>query len=142
MKTTRSLLTDVEREHAKILHASGKTIYAVAKALGRSPHTLAKFLHQPEIVKEVSIQKEELANLFDSITHRTLKGVTDSDIEKASLLQKLTSAGISIDKALLLRGQATSNIDVRVLLDVASLIRGDQQPLHLPPAIPSLPENQ
>ncbi len=138
----RISLTDEEKEKAKLLHASGKSIYAVARALDRSPHTLAKFLRKPEIVKEVSIQREELANMFDAITHRTLRGVTDEDIRKSSLLQKLTAAGISIDKALLLRGQATSTIDVHVLLDLAAIVRGDkqdlprQQPRQLPPPAP------
>ena len=45
---TRSPLTDEERERAKTLHASGKSVYSVAKTLGRSPHTLAKFLRSPE----------------------------------------------------------------------------------------------
>jgi len=141
----RTPLTDQEKEKAKILHASGKTVYATARALGRSPHTLAKFLRKPEVEKEVHIQREELATMFDTITHRTLRGVTDEDIRKSSLLQKMTSAGISIDKALLLRGEGPPTLDVHVLLDVASMIRGDrssppnqpQSPLALP-----APENQ
>jgi len=120
-----SPLTTEEQEKAKILHASGKSIYATARALGRSPHTLKKFLCKPEIVKEVGIQREELATMFDAITDRTLRGVTDEDIRKSSLLQKMTAAGISIDKALLLRGQATSNIDVRILMDIAGQLRRD-----------------
>ena len=132
----RSPLTTEEQEKAKILHASGKSIYAVARALGRSPHTLAKFLRKPAIVKEVGIQREELATMFDAITDRTLRGVTDEDIRKSSLLQKMTAAGISIDKALLLRGQATSTVDVHVLMEVAALIRGDKQPRQLPPHDP------
>ena len=135
----RTPLSPEEQERAKLLHASGKTVSATAQALGRSHHTLAKFLHTPEIVKEISIQREELATMFDAITHRTLSGVTDEDIQKSSLLQKMTACGISIDKALLLRGQATSNININVLLDVASLIRRDQRvaPPTLPPHDPS-----
>lgn len=134
----KTKLTPEEQEKAKILHASGKSIYAVARSLARSPHTLAAFLRKPEIVKEITIQKAELANLFDSITQRTLRGVTDEDIRKSSLLQKMTAAGISIDKALLLRGQATSTVDVHVLLDLAAIVRGDRP--APPPAIPALPE--
>jgi hypothetical protein len=139
---TRSPLTDQEKEKAKLLHASGKTIFAVARVLGRSPHTLKKFLRKPEILRQVGIQREELAAMFDDITQRTLSGVTETDIEKASLLQKLTSAGISVDKAAILRGQATSTVDVHVLLHIASMIRGDQnralnpQQPHHNPALP------
>src|SRR5271157_494783 len=127
MNPKRSPLSPEEQEKAKILYASGKTIHAVAQSLGRSAHTLKKFLCKPEIVKEVGIQREELATMFDAITHRTLSGVTDEDIRKSSLLQKMTAAGISIDKALLLRGQATSNIDVRILLDIARQLRDEER---------------
>ena len=65
MNPKRSPLTAEEQEKAKILHASGKSIYAVSRSLGRSPHTLKKFLRTPEIMKEVNIQKEELAASFD-----------------------------------------------------------------------------
>jgi hypothetical protein len=145
-----SPLSAEEQEKAKILFASGKTIHAVAQSLGRSPHTLKKFLQKPEIVKEVGIQREELATMFDSITDRTLRGVTDEDITKSSLLQKMTAAGISVDKSLLLRNQATSIVDVRVLLDVAAMIRREsenddlqvqaQRIITLPVPQPELPE--
>ena len=134
----RTPLTEEEKTRATTLHASGKSVYAVARALGRSPHTLAKFLRKPEIARQVGVQREELATMFDGITQRTLAGVSAEDITKASLLQKLTSAGISIDKSLLLRGMATSTVDVHVLLDIASMIRGDRP--APPPAIPSLPK--
>jgi len=120
-------LTSEEQEKAKILYASGKSIHAVARSLGRSSRTLKKFLIRPEIMKEVGIQREELAGMFDAITHRTLSSVSAEDIQKSSLLQKLTACGISIDKALLLRNQPTAIIDVRVLLDVAGMIRRDSE---------------
>jgi hypothetical protein len=138
-KKIRSPLSDGEKEKAKLLHASGKSIFAVARALGRSPHTVTKFLRTPEVARQVGIQRGELAALFDGITERTLRGVTDEDIRKSSLLQKMTAAGISIDKALLLRGQATSTVDVHILLDIASMIRGDRQP-QLPPSDPAASE--
>lgn len=133
-------LTDEEKEKAKLLHASGKSIYAVAQALGRSPHTIKKFLRIPEVARQVNVQKAELAALFDDVAHRSLTSISDEDVHKASLLQKLTSAGIAVDKALLLRGQPTG-IDVHVLINMAAMLRGDQRnPPALPPAIPSLPE--
>jgi hypothetical protein len=125
MKTTQSPLSGEEKERAALLHASGKTGNAIGKALGRNRRTVQKFLDKPETRAQVGIQREELALLFDDIAQRTLDGVTAADIEKASLLQKLTSAGISVDKALLLRGQGTSAIDVHVLLDIAAIVRGD-----------------
>jgi hypothetical protein len=123
----RSPLTQEEQEKAKILHASGKSIYAVARALDRSPHTLKRFLGKPEVARQVGIQREELAAMFDTITDRTLRGVTDEDIKKSSLLQKMTAAGISIDKALLLRNELPQSLNVNILLDVASMLRRDER---------------
>jgi hypothetical protein len=146
----KTKLTAEEQEKAKILHASGKTIYSVAQTLGRSPHTLKKFLREPAIAKEVNIQKSELATMFDAITHRTLAGVTDEDIRKSSLLQKMTAAGISIDKALLLRNELPPVLNLNVLFDFAEQLRNrrDETPLPHPqlpalsPAIPSSPKGQ
>jgi hypothetical protein len=148
----RSPLSSEEKEKAKILHASGKSIYAVSRSLNRSPHTLAKFLRKPETAKEVGIQREELAAMFDVITHKTLSGVTDEDIKKSSLLQKMTAAGISIDKALLLRNLPTAIIgSVQVLMNLAEMLRSErdvedeaaaerwreQHTLTVPPVVPA-----
>lgn len=139
---TKGPLTPEEQEKAKLLHASGRSVWAVATILGRSLHTLAKFLRTPEVARQVNVQREELAALFDDIAHKTLTGVSDEDVRKASLLQKLTAAGIAVDKGLLLRGQPTG-IDVHILMDVASMLRGDRSslpnqspPVLSPPAKP------
>jgi hypothetical protein len=130
----RTKLTAEEKERAKVLAASGQTPHRIGKALARSPHTVAKFLHQPEIQQQVGVQREELATMFDAITDRTLRGVTDEDIRKSSLLQKMTAAGISIDKAMLLRNQAAPTINVTLLLGIAKeLRRDDDDPPALPP---------
>jgi hypothetical protein len=138
----RTPLTDEEKTRATTLHASGMSVYAVAKTLGRSPHTLAKFLRSPAVVRQVGIQREELALLFDGVGKQTLDAVSDEDVRKASLLQKMTSAAICVDKAAMLRGQATSTIDIHVLMDLLAIVRGDNldQP-QSPPLLPP-PENQ
>jgi hypothetical protein len=133
MKPKRSPLTAEEKERGKTLFASGKTIYKVAKTLGRSPHTLAKFLRKPEIVKEVNIQREELAGMFDGITHRTLAGVTDEDIRKSSLQQKMVSAGIAVDKAAMLRGELPPTINMVAVMDLVEILKLRQQQPALPP---------
>ncbi len=43
-----SALTQEEREKAKILAASGRSSNYIAKGMGRSHHTLAKFLSRPK----------------------------------------------------------------------------------------------
>ena len=121
-----------------LLSASGETPSRIGKSLGRSHHTVEKFLRQPEIQQQVDVQREELAKMFDAITDRTLRGVTDEDIRKSSLLQKMTAAGIGIDKAMLLRNQVAPTINVSVLLDIASLIRREQR--DEPPTLTALPK--
>jgi hypothetical protein len=132
-------LTVEEVAKAKSFSALGYSCRHIARELGRSPHTVARLLKTPEVIAEVSTQKLELADLFEKLTRETLESITTSDIEEASLLQRVTSAGIMVDKTRLLRGESTSNIDVHLLLDIASMIRGDrqdlprQQPRQLPP---------
>ena len=84
---------------------------------------MAKFLRKPEIVKEVNVQREELASMFDNVAERTLAGVTAEDVTKASLQQKMVSAGIAVDKAALLRNELPPTINATLLLDVAAIIR-------------------
>jgi Helix-turn-helix domain len=119
----RSPLTETERERAKVLHASGKTPSAIAKSMGRSHHTLQKFLDKPEIQKQVSVQREELAGMFDQVAHRIVGAVTPEDVTKATLQQKMVSAGIAVDKAALLRGEIPTTVNVTVLLDAVEAIR-------------------
>ena len=130
----RSALSEEEKTRATTLHASGKSVYATARALDRSPHTVKKFLRKPEIVKQVGIQREELAGMFDNVAERTLRSVTPEDVEKASLQQKMVSAGICVDKAALLRGELPS-VNVEVLLQIASAIRIEEH-RDDPPALP------
>jgi hypothetical protein len=143
MKTKRSPLTDEEKTRATTLHASGKSIYAVARNLGRSPHTLKRFLGKPEVITAVSIQREEYANMFDDVGRRTLAGVTQTDIEKSSLQQKMVSAGICVDKSALLRGEVPPTINVNALLDVAELLRNQRDAAPLPrQSQPELPPRE
>jgi hypothetical protein len=116
-------LTETERERAKVLRASGKTPSAIAKGMGRSHHTLQKFLDKPEVQKQVSIQREELASMFDHVAHRVVSSVTPEDVTKATLQQKMVSAGIAVDKAALLRGEIPVTVNVSVLLDLRDAIR-------------------
>jgi len=106
-----------------VMHAGGATPHAIAKGMGRSHHTLQKYLARPEVRQVVGVQREELAGMFDSVAHRIVGAVTPEDIQKANLVQKLTSAGIAVDKASMLRGELPPAINVTVLLDVMEAIR-------------------
>jgi hypothetical protein len=91
--------------------------------MGRSHHTLQKFLDKPEVQKQVSIQREELASMFDHVAHRVVSSVTPEDVTKATLQQKMVSAGIAVDKAAALRGEIPVTVNVSVLLDLRDAIR-------------------
>jgi hypothetical protein len=123
----KSPLTETEQERAKVLRASGKTPTYIAKGMGRSHHTLQKFLDKPEIQKQVIVLREELAAMFDQVAHRVVGSITAADIERATLQQRMVSAGIAVDKAALLRGEIPVTVNVTVLLDAVQAIREMRQ---------------
>jgi IS30 family transposase len=135
---TRSPLSAEEKERAKVLHASGKAPTTIAAGMGRSHHTLSKYLRRPDVKGEVSIQREELAGMFDDVAHRTVAGVTAEDIRRANLVQKMTSAGIAVDKAAMLRNELPPTINVTVLMDVVEAIKA-RHALQSPPTIEAKP---
>jgi len=123
----RSPLSSEEQERAKVLHAGGATPNKIATSMGRSHHTLQKFLDKPEVREQVSVQREELAGMFDHVAHRTLAAVSATDVEKATLQQKLVSAGIAVDKAAMLRGELPPIINITLLTDAVEAIKARNQ---------------
>jgi hypothetical protein len=69
------------------------------------------------------------ADLFAGQQARVLSAITDADIKKASLRDKVISAGILFDKERLERGQSTSNssIILSVVRQACSSIPGAVQ---------------
>jgi DNA-binding IclR family transcriptional regulator len=59
---------------------------------------------------------ERRAEILQGIQDRLLSTITDTDIQKSSLLQRVTATGILYDKERLERGLSTANIDTHVLL--------------------------
>ncbi len=53
------------------------------------------------------VKKSELRDLYADVNWKVLAAITDADIEKAPLRDKLVAAGISTDKLLQLDGQPT-----------------------------------
>lgn len=66
--------------------------------------------------------QQNQADVFDSLSHRLLLSVTPEKIAKAKVMEAITGAAILIDKARLVRGQATG-INVNVLMDVVEAMR-------------------
>jgi len=101
------------------------TIKAAADEANVSPGVMKKFM---EILdSELSITKDEIVEartdniekLFGKTLTRILGAVTEQDIEKASLKDKMIAAGIATEKWLLMRGQPTQilRIEERMKLD-------------------------
>src|SRR6516225_12261129 len=114
-------LTNEEKQQITTLSADGWPGYRIAKHLSRSPHTIRRYLNQPEVMAEVRDEKQELAVLYREKARACVTAIDADKISKSSALQLATAAGICTDKALLLAGKPTVN--VAVLLEVAELIR-------------------
>lgn len=111
----------------------GYSIRRIARELNHSPHTIKRLLGVPAIAAEVSTKKLELSDLYEKRAYEVVEAVTTEDISKASLQQKAVSSGIFLDKARLMRGESTENINVAVLMDVISLIKQQDEQQSCPP---------
>lgn len=66
--------------------------------------------------------QENQADVFDSVAMRLIMSVSQKKIDKTPAVQAITGAAILIDKARLVRGQATG-INAVVLMDVVDALR-------------------
>ena len=114
-------------EHIKLLHdrfpAMSSTVIANKVGCDESNvrRVLSKYVRDCSIDELRDFQGNE-ADILDAIREKTLASITDEDLAKASLLQKVTASAILMDKSRLLQGQPTS-IHVHALMDVAAMIR-------------------
>lgn len=98
---------------------------AIARRVGCSANNVSGVLRTylgDNTVEELRDYQENQADIFDSLANRLLASLTRDKIEKTKPMEAITGAAILIDKARLVRGQATG-INVNVLLDVAEAIR-------------------
>jgi predicted transcriptional regulator len=109
-------LTVEEQERIKVLHAEGKTYHAIAKEVGRSPHTVKGYLVSPTVQEEVIQIKGELADTFEDVAKRMVASITDEDIKKLDAYRRTLSGGIATDKMRLLRNESTDNVSLIVKL--------------------------
>ncbi len=130
--------TTEEQETIITMSAAGVSQNKIAKTIGRSRHMVKNTLAEPEIRRAVKDEKTELAAIYRDKARTIVESISCGDIENASLQQKAVSTGILLDKSLLLTGDATSNINVQVLLDVAHALRDrDRGRGVLPAPLPS-----
>ena len=131
-------LSTAEQAQVKTLSADGWPPYRIGKQLGRSPHTVARFLKQPEVLAAVRDEEAELAQLYKEKARKVVESISAVDIEKASLQQKSISSGVLLDKSLLLAG-GLPTFNVQILLQVAEVLRIEDR-RDDPPALPEAQE--
>ena len=102
---------------------------AIARKVGctdRNVSVVLKNYLRDTSPEELSQFQDSKADIYDAIQNRILASITPEKIEKAKLVESITSAAILEDKARLVRGQATG-INVSVLMDVVEAIRARQK---------------
>lgn len=108
---TRRRYSDDERAAAlAALAANGGNLKLTAAQLGIPLATLAAWANgtrHPEASTSAEQKKPALAGMFRDFVGRVLSLTTDDDIRGASLKDRMTAAGIAVDKAQLLDGKAT-----------------------------------
>lgn len=112
----RPSLTEQEKQIIQTLTAEGRSPNYISKEIGRSRNTVTKYLQSsPSVLEKIQEQREDLAEQFKSLAQRLVVSITDADIQKSSALQRLTGAGICVDKSRLLENLSTSNQAVIIL---------------------------
>ena len=125
----RALSTE-EKERIKLLSANGNSYYAISQELNRSPHTIKKYLSEPEIINEVAVKKAELADMFESMARKMVESITDEHIGKINAYQRIVSSGICTDKMRLLRERSTQNIASLIVL-VTEIDKKDREAMQI-----------
>ena len=83
----------------------------IADKVGVARQTVSDVLAKYKINKqEVDNYAANQADILMGLQHRITANISDSDIEKASLKDKIVAASICLDKHRLITGQSTSNI--------------------------------
>jgi hypothetical protein len=101
---------------------------ALAKRAGCSRQNASRVLSSfltPHTDEELRDYQENKADILDAKGYQLIESMTQKKIEKMSAGAAAVAFGILFDKRALLVGDATSNVNVRVLLDVAGMIRRD-----------------
>lgn len=105
---------------ASALLAEGKSINYIATYTGLCKETVSR-IKKGEIKllnRWVDEIKTHETGKITFLSHSILDSVNQGDLDKASLLQKITSASILIDKRRLLQGESTENVNYLGKLDV------------------------
>lgn len=114
--------TEAERQQIVTGIAAGLSETRIAKQIGRSRKLVHDMIQKPETQLAIKDERAEFAQICKQKSREIVVSIDAVDIAKANLQQKSISAGILLDKALLLSGEPTS-VDVHVLVDAAAEFR-------------------
>jgi hypothetical protein len=115
-----------EQETIVTLAASGMSQNKIAQTVGRSRGMVKNVMADPEVQRQVTDEKAELAQLYREKARRIVVSIDDQDIAKASLQQKSISSGVLLDKSLLLTGDVPT-FRVEILLAAVQEIRDQRR---------------
>ena len=105
---------DAIKAYAIALRAMGHSYRTIAKHIGSDKSTVHMWVNdikENNPLNDVAGRiKKQLASKQYMLSNGILSSITDEDIQKASLMQKITSSSILIDKARLIEGEATESI--------------------------------
>lgn len=114
---TQELTSPESRSLMNIANESGFSTDAalhVGRALDHEHVTVARLLGE--------VKRTELKELFNHAAYRILNSVTDIDIAKASLRDKLVAAAVATDKGLILDGQPTEIFSLKEMRNLDELM--------------------
>lgn len=100
----------VDKLRAIELRRGGATYPEIAAIQGVSPQAICKSIKDLLPTDDTKTYKAHRADILARMQHEILASVGAQAIKDASLLQRVTAAGILIDKERLERGQATEMI--------------------------------
>jgi hypothetical protein len=103
---------DIPIEHILELHEKGLSNAQIAKLLGCNPSNITKRLQHHEIdLKRTRHYVKNRAERLASLQVRVLDGITEKDIKRAQLNQKVSAVKNLYEMERLETGQSTANID-------------------------------
>ena len=105
---------DSLKVYAIALKAMGYSLRTIARHMGTTKSSVFRWLNSIEgnqsLMDISGLIKKQLASKQYVLSNNILSSITDGDIKKASLMQKVTSSSILLDKARLIEGEATESI--------------------------------
>ena len=109
-------ITPISRDKAVQLAAEGSlTQEEAGRIAGCSHQRISQLIRESKQNQDTIIFSQQKDKVFEALQAKIIDNVSDEDIKKANLQQKIWATGVIQDKIQTLRGQATEIIDYRSL---------------------------